>query len=152
MVLILSGITLPQYITIYTHPLGITVQQYGIKYHLYADDTQLYISLDPINQLNFPSFLKNLKHCIADIRLWMTEVLLRLIDNKTNIVYLASPHCVKSLRTPALQMGASSITTNGSVKMQGLFLTNVLRCINMSHQYAELPTIILRTSTVYKHS
>ena len=36
-------------------------------------------------------------------------------DNKTIIIYLASPHCVKSLKTPALQMGASSITPNESV-------------------------------------
>jgi len=41
------------------------VQQYGVKYHLYADDTQLYISLDPDNELNFSYSLKNLEHCIA---------------------------------------------------------------------------------------
>ena len=29
--------------TMYTHPFGIIAQQYGVKYHLYADDTQLYI-------------------------------------------------------------------------------------------------------------
>ena len=93
--------------------------------------------------------IQNLEHCIADIRLWMTQNFLRLNDNKTNILYLASPHRVKSLKTPALQMGASSITPNGSVKqIYGLFLTNVLTCMNMSHQYAELPTTILRTSTV----
>ena len=40
----------------------------------------------------------------------MTQNLLRLKDNKTGIIYLASPHCVKSLKTPALQMGAFSIT------------------------------------------
>ena len=39
---------------------------------------------------------------------------LKLNDNKTNILYLASPHCVKSLK-----MGASSITPNGSVKNLG---------------------------------
>ena len=43
----------------------------------------------------------------------MTKNLLKLNDNKTKL-YLASPHCVKSLKTPALQMGASSITPNGS--------------------------------------
>ena len=57
----------PLVFTMYTRPLGITAQQYGINYHLYADDTQLYISLDPDNELNFSSFLNNLDHCIADI-------------------------------------------------------------------------------------
>ena len=44
---------------------GVIAQRYGIKYHLYADDTQLNISLDPDNKLNLSSSLKNLEHCIA---------------------------------------------------------------------------------------
>ena len=88
--------------------------------------TQLDISLDPDNELNVPSSLKNLEHCIADIPLWMTQHLLMLNDDKTTIIYMASPHCVKSLKTSALQMGASSITPNGSV-------TGVIfdQCINI---------------------
>ena len=101
----------------YARPLGIIVQRYGGKYQLHGDDTQLYISLDPDNELNFSSSLKNLEHCIADIRLWMTQNRLRLNDNKTNIVYLASQHSIKSLKTPALQTGTSLITHNGSVKI-----------------------------------
>ena len=88
----------PLIFTMYTRSLGIIAQRYGVKYHLYTDETQLYISLDPDNELNFSSSLNNLKHCIADIRLWMTQNLLRLNDNITNIKYLASPHCVKSQR------------------------------------------------------
>ena len=68
--------------TMYTRPLGVIAQRYGVNYHLYADDTQLYISPDPDNELNFSSSLKNLEHCIADIRLWMTPNVLRLNDNK----------------------------------------------------------------------
>jgi len=48
--------------------------------------------------------------------------------NKTNIIYLESPHCVKSLKTPALQMGASSITPNWSVNNLGVIFD---KCINM---------------------
>ena len=58
---------------------------------LHADNTQLHISLDPDNEFNFSSFLSKLEHCNVDI--------LKLNDNKTNILYLASPHCVKFLKT-----------------------------------------------------
>jgi len=47
----------------------------------------------------------------------------KLNDNKTNIKYLAS-----SIKTPALQMGASSITPNGSVRNLGVIF---YQCINM---------------------
>jgi len=114
----------------YSRPLGIILQQYGIKYHLYADDTQLYILLDPDNELNFSSSLKNLEHCIADVRLWMTQNLLKLNDIKTNIIYLASRHCVKSLKTPA-----SSITPNRSERNLGVIFD---LCINMYEHVASV--------------
>jgi hypothetical protein len=41
---------------------------------------------------------------------------------------LASPHCVKSLKTSALQMGSSSIIPNGSVKNLGVIF---YQCVNM---------------------
>ena len=80
----------PLVFTMYTCPLGIIAQWYGVKYHLYAYDTQLYISLDPDNELNFSSSLKNLEHCIADIRLWVTQ---KLNDIK-QIFYIWHHHIV----------------------------------------------------------
>jgi len=88
----------------------------------------LYISLDPDNELNFSSFLNNLEHYIADNRLWMTQHFLKLKDNKTNIIYLASPHFVISLKTPVLYIGASWITPNGSVQNLGFIFD---QCITM---------------------
>ena len=52
----------------------------------------------------------------------MTKNLLKQNDDNTNIICLASPNCVKSLRTPALQMGAYSIIPNGSVKTLGVII------------------------------
>jgi len=48
--------------------IGIIAQRYVVKYHLYADDAQVYILLDSNNELNFSSSFNNLEHCIADIR------------------------------------------------------------------------------------
>jgi len=64
----------PLVFTMYTRPLGIIAQRYGIKYDLYADDTQLHVSLIPDNELNFSSSLKNLEHRITDILLCMTQI------------------------------------------------------------------------------
>jgi len=84
--------------------------------------------LDPDNELTFSSSLKNLEHYIADIRLCIPENLPRLNDNKIYIIYLALPHCVKSLWTASLQVGASSIIPNGPVQILGVIFD---QCINM---------------------
>ena len=78
----------PVVFTMFTRPLGIIAQSYSAKLHLHTDDTELYISLDPDNELTFSSSLKNLEHCIADIRLWMTQNLLKLIDYMFGITTL----------------------------------------------------------------
>ena len=60
----------------YTKLLVTTAQPFGVKCHLYGDDTQLYVSLDPGNKANVSSSLKNLEHGIVDFQLWMTDNLL----------------------------------------------------------------------------
>jgi len=54
----------PLVFTMYTRPLGIIGQRFGVKYHLYPVYTHLYTSLDSNNVLNFSSSLKNLEHCM----------------------------------------------------------------------------------------
>jgi hypothetical protein len=66
-------------------------RRYGVKYYLHAHVIQLYISLDSDNELKVSFSLNNLEHLFADIWLWMTQNLLKLNENKTYIIYLASP-------------------------------------------------------------
>jgi len=58
----------------------------------------------------------------------MTHNLLNFNDTKTNIIYLTSPNCVKSLKAPPLQRGVSSIRHNGFVENLGL---TFYKCINI---------------------
>ena len=66
---------------------GTTAQRYGIKYQLYPDDTQLYVSLDPGNKADAFVSSENLEHCIADIQPWVTNNVLKLNENKTSIIH-----------------------------------------------------------------
>jgi hypothetical protein len=59
--------------------------------------------------------LRKLEHCIAYIWLLRTRRFLSINNSKLNMIYLASTYCVKSIKTAKVQMGASSITPNGSV-------------------------------------
>jgi len=126
----------PLVFTMYTRHNGFITHWVGVKHYLYADEPQLYISLDLDNELNPP-----LQHCMADIRLWITQNLLNLNENKTNIINLASPHCVKSLKTPAVQMDASWITPNGSNKLfRGYFwqiITYTTSEVRISKHYCQ---------------
>ena len=122
--------------TIQARRPGITAQWFCVEYYLYFDETSL---------------SKDVMHSTDDIRLLMAQYLLNLKD-KTNIIYLVSVHYISSLRTLTLQLSPSSIIPNRSGKIMALLLfTNILICMNTSHQYAKLPTTISRTSTVWKH-
>jgi len=73
----------------------------------------------------------NLYDCMIVLVMYMIVLVIYVI---VLVIYVVnwcqdwSPHCVKSLKTPALQMSASSITPNWSVKTLGVIFD---QCINM---------------------
>ena len=58
----------PMHFFLYLLPLGAILRHHNIGYHIYADDTQLYISFKCKHPLES---LTKLNMCISDIRVWM---------------------------------------------------------------------------------
>ena len=63
--------------TMYTTPLGNIILNHSMDFHLYADDTQLYISFKPCDSISRQTAISQVDACIKDIKTWMTNNLLK---------------------------------------------------------------------------
>ncbi len=64
--------------------LGNIIRKYGISFHCYADDTQLYISTRP----DETSKLSKLTECVKNVKDWMTIHFLLLNSDNTEILQI----------------------------------------------------------------
>ena len=82
----------PILFSVYTLPLGDIVRKYGMNFHLYADDTQLFLSFDSCVPSTSESAIVQLEACISEIRAWMLINKLKLNDDKTEFLRFLPNH------------------------------------------------------------
>ena len=100
-------------------PLEAILNYHGIGYHIYADDTQLYISF--IFKCNNPlASLPKLNNCISDIRVWMIKNKLKINDSKTEFIVFRSPHAKQDLSSLSVHVGDSIIQQSSKVRDLGV--------------------------------
>ena len=77
----------PVFFTLYTTPLSAIISSFDINHHLYADDTQIYMSLSVSNA---KEFLEKLQHCLMGVSAWMTGSKLKLNPSKTEFLLIGT--------------------------------------------------------------
>ena len=73
----------PILFNVYCLPLTTLIRKYGVSYHVYADDTQVYVECDKNDS---SSAYATLYACINDIKEWLSSNFLLLNDKKTELI------------------------------------------------------------------
>ena len=73
----------------YSDPIGVIARKHGLSFHLYADDTQLYVTVSPIDKINQIQAITKTESCIVDIKAWMTSNFLKFNENKTEVLVIS---------------------------------------------------------------
>ena len=73
--------------TLYTIPLNSSISGHSIPHHLYADESQLYVSFSSGDSA---AALNGLQSCIASVQSWMSMNKLKLNPDKTGFLLIGN--------------------------------------------------------------
>lgn len=124
---------------VYIIPLGRIITKYGLSYHMYADDLQLYISFD-------------LTQCINETRSWMTANMLKLNNDKTEFFIAISPHNKQRMPPVTLQVGPDIIHSSETVRNLGvIFDTHMTMTSHISSICGSLNTHLRNITRIRRY-
>ena len=115
---ILGPFSFPQY----TSPLFDIVQEHDCNIHMYADDTQIYLSF---KKDNCHESVEKLESCISSVRTWMKDNCLKLNDSKTEFLVLNSKRS-KIVDINSVKIGEENVTAVSSAKNIGAIIDRSL--------------------------
>ena len=118
-----SGLGPKKYVA-YSKPVGKIILFHKLQYKIYADDGQIYIVLSP--GFNPHDVVSSLEACVCDINKWMTRNMLKLNDEKTELIYFQSKFIHNPIPTPPLNIGGNIIQPVSCVKNLGCYLDSKL--------------------------
>uniref|UniRef100_A0A672ZI91 Reverse transcriptase domain-containing protein n=1 Tax=Sphaeramia orbicularis TaxID=375764 RepID=A0A672ZI91_9TELE len=106
----------PILFTLYMLPLGNIIRKHGIKFHCYADDTQLYLSIKPDQTRQ----VDKLSSCVRDIKTWMSANYLLLNPEKTEVIIIGPKNARDSLSDQTVTLDNVSVASSTTVRNLGV--------------------------------
>jgi len=108
---------------IYIMHIGKIIRKHGFSFHIYADDTQVYVGFKPGDS---EVVLHKLEKCIDEIRAWMTAYKLKLNDDKTEFMIISSRHMLKKFEGLSLHIGATEVSSVRAARSLGVMMDTVM--------------------------
>ena len=122
----------PLLFILYTTPLS-TLNHLSFNHHLYADDTQLFLSFHPPN---FHSNITHLQNALQRISSWMTANLLTLNSSKTELLLIGLKQQLSKIHDSSLTLTTTHSARNlGFIFDEHLTLSDQISALSKSCYY-----------------
>ena len=113
----------PLLFVLYTADVIGTAMGRGIRIHVYADDTQIYVSCAASDRQ--PAAIRMLA-CVSEIESWMSSNRLKLNASKTEFFWIGTRRQLSKVEEEALMVDGQSITPMVKVRDLGVFIDKEL--------------------------
>ena len=117
----------PILFTLYTTPLGDICRAHDIPFHLYADDTQLYLSFEANHIDSREQCITRLEDCVGEIQLWMRANMLKLNAEKTEFMLIGTWQQLAKCELVQLKIGDEEINPVPDVRNLGFYFDKEMK-------------------------
>jgi len=107
----------PLLFVLYTAELVDIAAEKGIKIHMYADDTQLYIHCKLSDTVDA---VAKLERCIAVVDNWMAASRLKMNSDKSEVIWVGCRRTVSTHGCPAIRIGNDTICATNKARLLGV--------------------------------
>ena len=97
--------------------------------HFYADDTQRYVSFENNAPEKQSTAVTRLNTCIGDVHKWLANNMLKLNDDKTEVILFTSKHALKSHPSVAVTVAEQHTRPATSIRNLGVVYDQTLSMI-----------------------
>ena len=137
---------------VYTIPLGEIARKHNLQFHLFADDTQLYIIFKPLDSASINLSTVTIELCIAEIRAWMLINWLKLNGEKTELLVITSDK-LKHLRPlQSISVEGNNIQAADKVRNLGVIFDRTLSAEAFINSICKSVWYILRNISRVRNS
>jgi exonuclease III len=127
----------------YSSPLFQIAHKHEIEIHMYADDTQLYLSFDPSD---YQDAVSRLEACLFEMKVWLADNHLKLNEEKTEFMVIGQKANVQKLPSPhEIQVGDATISASEKAKNIGAVIDTQLNMVSHVNHISKSCYVHLRS-------